>query len=112
MIFKVVAFFLVLAISAPVGFAQLYMDAGRTLYEFDTSGNLITSADFDTPGHLGEGISIGPDNRVYLSVAAGTNRVDSFASNLTGQANFVANFQGGLFVPYGNVFGIDGNLFV
>ena len=110
---KAIPFVALLVVAASPCFAQLYMDAGRTVYEFDLGGNLVASSDFDTPGHLGQGLSYGPDNRLYIAVAAGTARVDRYNSDLSGYLNsYVANFQGGLSGPVGDAFGTDGNLYV
>jgi hypothetical protein len=92
--------------------AQLYMSAGNSVYEFNSSGQLITSAS-DPNNVLFQGSVVGPDNRLYVGVSNGVSRVDSFSLDLSNHVTgFVANNQAGIALPLGTAFLPDGNLYV
>src|SRR5260221_1144048 len=76
--------------------AQLYMSAGNSVYEFDSSGQLITSAS-DPNNVLFQGSVVGPDNRLYVGVSNGVGRVDSFSPDLSNHGTgFVSKNQVGI----------------
>ncbi len=92
--------------------ASLYMSAGNSVYEISSAGQFVTSIS-DPNNVLFEGLAQGPDGRLYASVSNGVSRVDSFSLNLTShQTAYVGNNQGGLFIPFGDAFRPDGNLYV
>jgi hypothetical protein len=92
--------------------SQLYMSAGNSIYEFNGSGQLITSVS-DPNNVLFQGLVVGPDSRLYVGVSNGVSRVDSFSLNLSNHVTgYVANTQGGLALPIGAAFLPDGNLYV
>ena len=110
---KAIAFVGLLTLSAPASGAELYISAGKTIYDFNSSGQLANSADVDTINYTAEGLTVGPDNRLYAAIAFGNHRVDSFDLNLGSHfTGYVTNGQGGIFVPLGDAFGPDGNLYV
>jgi len=103
----------VLFASATNAWADIYMSAGKTIYDFNSSGVLVNQVDIDTLNYSAEGVKFGPDGRLYVGVAGGEARVDSFAPDLTGHVTgFVGSYQGGLVAPSGLTFGADGNLYV
>ena len=78
MVLKSIAFVALLAIAASAHGAQLYMSTGKSVFEIDSSGQLITSVS-DPNNIVFEGLAVGPDNRLYVGTANITSRVDSFS---------------------------------
>ncbi|HWE95139.1 MAG TPA: hypothetical protein VG269_14320 [Tepidisphaeraceae bacterium] len=87
------------------------MSSGNTVYRFTDGGALLNSAQVDSANVLAQGLSFGPDGRLYAAISNGGNRVVSFDPDLSNLHAFVSEGQGGIFTPYGLAFSGGGDLY-
>lgn len=107
----IAAFIVLIAMSAQCYAGAFYMTAGKSIYRFTDAGGLMNSVSVSASSVQANGLAVGSDGRLYVNISNGSDRIDSFSADLSGQTNFVPDHTANLFTPYGLAFGPDGDLY-